>query len=198
MLWCGVCTISHTWWGDTCQADHWNSTEQPCVCVGSILCTLTGNQWSHMQAAGYIVILPMIMDTSPHHVIYMVQQLPPNPLHHSVYTYIVCRYRITVCLSETTSGNGAITHLQGGHNICVALPCIFCWRCLGKDHWFPVNAWVEQTLPSPPHTLAVRTHAHTHTHTHTSCLYSLFQCSSLVRGNNTSDYTQHGGTHGGT
>ena len=123
----------------------------------------------------------------------------PNPLHHSVYTYIVCRYRITVCLSETTSAvlvhggfkvsNWAITHSQGGQDICVALPCIFCWRCLENNHWFPVNAWVELTLPPP---------THTRTWTHTSHIYSLFQCSSLVRGNNTSDYTQHGGTHGGT
>ena len=90
-----------------------------------------------MQAAGYIVILPMIMDTSPHHVIYIYgTTTSPNPVHHSVYTYIVCRYRITVCLSETTSvvlvyggfkvSNGAITHSQGGQDICVDLPCIFC------------------------------------------------------------------------
>ena len=101
----------------------------------------------------------------------------PNPLHHSVYTYIVCRYRITVCLSETTSvvqvyggftvSNGAITHSQGGHDICVALPCIFCWRCLGKDHWFPVNALVERTLPpSPPP-------PHTHTHTRQLLIFTV-------------------------
>ena len=136
-----------------------------------------------MQAAGYIVILPMIMNTSSYHVISMVQQLPLNPLRHSVYTYIVCRYRITVCLSETTSvvlvhggfkvSNGAITRSQEGQDICVHGSSMhLLLEMSGEGSLVPSQCMSRANPPPPPPP------PHTHAHAHTPAAY--IHCSSAA------------------